>query len=100
MSTVTSPSTIESESGLFDRLSATFWRRPKLLLVLMLTPPLLWLGIIYIGSLFALLAQSFFSLDPSAGGIVIATFGAALAIVGLWLTDDRFVPGRRAAADS
>jgi cation-transporting P-type ATPase E len=45
-------------------------------------------------------SQSFFSLDPSAGGIVIATFGAALAIVGLWLTDDRFVPGRRAAADS
>jgi cation-transporting P-type ATPase E len=43
--------------------------------------------------------QSFFSLDPSAGGIVIAIFGAALAIVGLWLTDDRFVPGRRAPAE-
>ena len=69
MSTVTSPSTIESESGLLDRLSATFWRRPKLLLFLMLTPPLLWLGIIYIGSLFALLAQSFFSLDDFTGQV-------------------------------
>ena len=69
MSTVTSPSTIEREGGLLDRLSATFWRRPKLLLLLMLTPPLLWLGIIYIGSLFALLAQSFFSLDDFTGQV-------------------------------
>jgi putative spermidine/putrescine transport system permease protein len=69
MSTVTSPSTIERGGGLLDRLSATFWRRPKLLLLLMLTPPLLWLGIIYIGSLFALLAQSFFSLDDFTGQV-------------------------------
>ena len=69
MSTITSPSTIERGGGLLDRLSATFWRRPKLLLVLMLTPPLLWLGIIYIGSLFALLAQSFFSLDDFTGQV-------------------------------
>jgi putative spermidine/putrescine transport system permease protein len=69
MSTVTSPPTIERGGGLLDRLSATFWRRPKLLLLLMLTPPLLWLGIIYIGSLFALLAQSFFSLDDFTGQV-------------------------------
>jgi putative spermidine/putrescine transport system permease protein len=69
MSTVTSPPTIERGGGLLDRLSATFWRQPKLLLLLMLTPPLLWLGIIYIGSLFALLAQSFFSLDDFTGQV-------------------------------
>ncbi|WP_170313240.1 ABC transporter permease [Borborobacter arsenicus] len=48
-------------------LSDAFWRRPKLLLLLMLLPPVLWLGIIYIGSLFALLLQSFFSIDEFSG---------------------------------
>lgn len=43
------------------------WRKPGVLLLLLLTPPLLWLGIIYIGSLFALLAQSFFSIDEFSG---------------------------------
>jgi putative spermidine/putrescine transport system permease protein len=33
----------------------------------MLTPPVLWLGIIYLGSLFALLLQSFFSIDDFSG---------------------------------
>ena len=49
------------------RLSDIFWRRPRLLLGLLLAPPLLWLGIIYIGSLFALLVQSFFSIDEFSG---------------------------------
>lgn len=49
------------------RLSDLFWRRPKLLLMLMLAPPLLWLGIVYIGSLLALLLQSFYSIDEFSG---------------------------------
>lgn len=49
------------------RLSDLFWRRPGLLLALMLAPPLLWLGVIYIGSLLALLLQSFFSIDDFSG---------------------------------
>ncbi|WP_292198890.1 ABC transporter permease [Mesorhizobium sp.] len=48
-------------------LSDLLWRRPILLLLLMLLPPLLWLGIVYIGSLFALLLQSFFSIDEFSG---------------------------------
>ena len=32
-----------------------------------LLPPLLWLGVIYIGSLIALLLQSFFSIDEFTG---------------------------------
>ena len=48
-------------------LSDTLWRRPNLLLFLLVTPPLLWLGIVYLGSLFALLAQSFFSIDEFSG---------------------------------
>lgn len=49
------------------RVSDALWRRPGLTLFLLLTPPLLWLGIIYLGSLFALLAQSFFSIDEFSG---------------------------------
>ncbi|PZM08539.1 ABC transporter permease [Rhizobium tubonense] len=65
----TAPATsiLPGRGGLFGRLSDLFWRRPKLLLFLMLTPPLLWLGIIYIGSLLTLLLQSFFSIDDFSG---------------------------------
>jgi putative spermidine/putrescine transport system permease protein len=59
----------DSSDNALARLSATLWRRPKLLLLLMLTPPLLWLGVIYIGSLIALLLQSFFSLDDFTGQV-------------------------------
>ncbi len=44
-----------------------FWRRPKLFLFLLLLPPLLWLGVVYLGSLFSLLAHSFFSIDEFSG---------------------------------
>ena len=60
-------SILPGRGGLFGRLSDAFWRHPELLLFLMLTPPLLWLGIIYIGSLIALLLQSFFSIDDFSG---------------------------------
>lgn len=49
------------------RLSNVLYRRPALLLLLLLAPPLMWLGIVYLGSLFALLAQSFFSIDEFSG---------------------------------
>jgi len=52
---------------LFGRASDTLWRHPRLLIVALLTPPVAWLGIIYLGSLFALLAQSFFSIDEFSG---------------------------------
>ncbi|MCO6050346.1 ABC transporter permease [Mesorhizobium sp. RP14(2022)] len=53
--------------GFTGALSDLFWRRPRFLLFLLLLPPLLWLGIIYLGSLFALLLQSFFSIDEFSG---------------------------------
>ncbi len=53
-----------------DHLTTLFWRHPKLLLALLLTPPLLWLGLIYLGSLAALLLQSFYSLDDFSGLII------------------------------
>lgn len=58
---------LEERQGLTVRLSDLFWRRPGLLLALMLAPPLLWLGVVYIGALLALLAQSFFSIDEFSG---------------------------------
>ncbi len=75
-------SILPGRGGFFGRLSDAFWRHPKLLLFLMLTPPLLWLGIIYIGSLIALLLQSFFSIDDFSGLInyefTLATYAQLL----------------------
>ena len=63
-------SILPGRGGLLGRLSDFFWRHPKLFLTVLLTPPLLWLGVIYIGSLFALLLQSFFSIDDFSGLVV------------------------------
>jgi putative spermidine/putrescine transport system permease protein len=49
------------------RISTALLLRPKLLLALLLLPPLLWLGVVYLGALFALLVQSFFSIDEFTG---------------------------------
>lgn len=49
--------------SLSNVVSTALYRRPRLVLALLLVPPLLWLGVIYLGSLFTLLAQSFFSID-------------------------------------
>ncbi|MEZ5871731.1 MAG: ABC transporter permease [Nitratireductor sp.] len=63
-------------------LSDLFWRNPGLLLCMMLLPPVLWLGIIYIGSLVALLVQSFFSIDEFSGLVrhefTLKTYGELL----------------------
>ncbi len=58
------------ERGLGDQLSGLFWRHPNLLLGLLLAPPLLWLGVVYLGSLAALLLQSFYSIDEFSGIVV------------------------------
>jgi putative spermidine/putrescine transport system permease protein len=50
--------------------STFFWRRPYWYLALLLVPPLLWFGTIYLGSLFALLAQSFYAIDDFTAQIV------------------------------
>ena len=58
------------EAGILDRISDVFFARPKLLTSLLWLPPLLWIGVVYVGSLFALLLQSFYSLDEFSGLIV------------------------------
>jgi len=52
------------------RISTYLYRRPALALALLLAPPLIWLGVVYLGSLFSLLVQSFFSLDGFTGQVV------------------------------
>ena len=52
------------------RVSDALYTRKGLLLLALLTPPLLWFGVIYLGALFALLANSFFSLDDYTGQVV------------------------------
>ncbi|WP_339803116.1 ABC transporter permease [uncultured Marinobacter sp.] len=59
-----------SRGGALGRLSDMFYRRPSILLALLLGPPLLWIGVVYVGSLLALLVQSFYSIDEFSGRIV------------------------------
>ncbi|WP_018389677.1 ABC transporter permease [Ancylobacter sp. FA202] len=56
--------------GLLRRLSDVLVRRARLLTLLLLLPPLLWLGLVYLGSLFVFLGQSVFSIDEFSGTIV------------------------------
>jgi putative spermidine/putrescine transport system permease protein len=59
--------------------STFFYRRPYWYLALLLAPPLLWFGTVYLGSLFALLWQSFYRIDDFTAQIVreptLATYG-------------------------
>ncbi|MBZ9976079.1 MULTISPECIES: ABC transporter permease [Mesorhizobium] len=87
MPRATAPAILPGSGGMRGALSDLFWRRPKVLLLLMLLPPVLWLGIVYIGSLFALLAQSFFSIDEFSGLInrqfTLKTYGDLLQAANL-----------------
>ena len=56
-------------SALARRLSTFLYGRGGLALALLLAPPLLWLGVVYCGSLVALLANSFYGLDEFSGMI-------------------------------
>jgi len=73
--------------GPADRLTAIFWRHPRLLLALLLIPPLLWLGVVYLGSLAALLLQSFYSIDEMSGLVkqefTLKTYGELLRLSNL-----------------
>jgi putative spermidine/putrescine transport system permease protein len=54
-------------NGALRWLSDLLYTRRGLLLAVLLGPPLLWFGVVYLGSLFALLANSFFTLDEFSG---------------------------------
>ena len=68
--------------SLLRRISDVLLARRGFYLLLLLVPPLLWLGVVYLGSLFALLAESLFSIDDFSGVVVreptLRTFGQLL----------------------
>src|SRR5262245_65855500 len=90
-----------ASGGPMRRVSTFLYRRSTFYLLLLLLPPLLWLGIVYLGSLFALLLQSFYAIDeftatvvpkvtlatykqlfshPANVDIILRTLGMALAV--------------------
>lgn len=55
---------------MLHRLSNFLYLRPRAFLGILLAPPVFWLGVIYLGSLFTLLLNSFFYLDDFTGLVV------------------------------
>ena len=52
---------------MLNRVSTYLYQRPKLILALLLGPPMLYMLVVYLGSLFSLLVYSFFSLNEFTG---------------------------------
>jgi putative spermidine/putrescine transport system permease protein len=67
---------VQDRPSPLQRLSTFLYNRPRLLLALLLGPPLLAYGIFYLGSLFAMLIQSLYRLD-SFTGLVVREFTLA-----------------------
>ncbi|MDH4567848.1 ABC transporter permease [Pseudomonas sp. BN414] len=67
-------------NGLMRRFSGLLYRRPTLYLSLLLVPPLLWFGAIYLGSLLTLLWQGFYTFDDFtmtvSTDLTLVNFGA------------------------
>lgn len=72
----------QPRESILRRISDVLTARHGFYLLLLLVPPLLWLGVVYLGSLFALLAESFFSIDDFSGVVVreptLRTYGELL----------------------
>jgi putative spermidine/putrescine transport system permease protein len=73
----------DGQRGWPRALSTYFYRRPSAYLALLLVPPLLWFGTVYLGSLLSLLLQSFYSIDDFTAEIVreptLRTYGQLLS---------------------
>lgn len=52
-----------ADSGLIRRFSTFLYRHGTFYLLLLLIPPLLWFGVVYLGSLLAMLIQSLYTFD-------------------------------------
>jgi putative spermidine/putrescine transport system permease protein len=64
------------------RFAGALYLHPGLAVFLLLLPPLLWLGTVYLGSLFALLAQAAYSVDDFTGEMVrVPTLATLRALV-------------------
>ena len=67
---------------MLNRVSTYLYLRPKLVLALLLAPPLVWFLVVYIGALLTMLVNSFFFLDSFTGKVVheftLQTYGKLL----------------------
>lgn len=67
---------------MFSRASTYLYQRPRLVLFLLLGPPMIYMFVVYLGSLFALLLNSFFHLEEYTGLVVreftLRTYGELL----------------------
>ena len=61
--------TLPSAPNPARRLQAALWRRRRVQLLLLLTPPLGWFGVVYLGSLAILLLSAFWYLDPATSAV-------------------------------
>lgn len=52
------------------KISNSLYLHPRLLLSVLLGPPMLWMAVVYLGSLFTLLVNSFYQLDGFTGLVV------------------------------
>ena len=55
---------------MLNRISTSLYQRPRLILFLLLGLPLIYMGVVYLGSLLALLINSFYSIDDFTGLII------------------------------
>src|SRR4030067_1315212 len=55
---------------MLNRISTSLYQRPRLILFLLLGPPVIYMGVVYLGSLLALLINSFYSIDDFTGLII------------------------------
>jgi putative spermidine/putrescine transport system permease protein len=90
MSAVSSRPSGAASRSLVQRLSTFLYTRSRLLLALLLGPPMIWLGVVYLGSLAALLIQSFFRLDDFTGLVVREFTLATYAQLFTWANYDIF----------
>jgi len=68
---LTLPPPAAVNGGLRRWLSNLLYRQHNLTLLLMLTPPLLWFGVVYVGPLLTLLAQSLLTFDEMSMSVLI-----------------------------
>lgn len=55
---------------MLNRISTYFYQRQRLVLLLMLVPPLAYMVVVYLGSLFSLLINSFYAIDDFSGVLI------------------------------
>lgn len=64
------PAASPRRTSIWTRFSTFLYLHPWMILILLLGPPLIWMGVVYLGSLGALLVNSFYQLDDFTGLVV------------------------------